>query len=46
MKEGEEKGEDLVLERYGIVVAINPLGQMIFSPVFGWLANKMDGKIR
>lgn len=25
----------------GIVVAANPLGQMIFSPLFGWWSNKI-----
>ena len=34
-----------VLSRYGWVVAINPLGQMIFSPFLGWLTNKL-GSIR
>jgi len=24
----------------GIIVAANPLGQFIFSPIFGWWANK------
>lgn len=25
----------------GLIVAANPLGQMIFSPIFGWWSNKM-----
>lgn len=25
----------------GLVVAANPLGQMVFSPLFGWWSNKM-----
>ncbi|XP_017843584.1 major facilitator superfamily domain-containing protein 8 isoform X2 [Drosophila busckii] len=29
----------------GLVVAANPLGQMIFSPIFGWWGNKL-GNIR
>ncbi|TRY68880.1 hypothetical protein TCAL_11023 [Tigriopus californicus] len=41
--EGED---DPLLAVYGLVVAINPLGQMIFSPILGWVANKMGGSIR
>lgn len=29
----------------GLIVAANPLGQMIFSPIFGWWGNKL-GTIR
>lgn len=29
----------------GLIVAANPLGQMIFSPIFGWWSNKI-GTIR
>lgn len=29
----------------GVIVAANPLGQMIFSPIFGWWGNKL-GSIR
>ncbi|XP_044779069.1 major facilitator superfamily domain-containing protein 8 isoform X2 [Drosophila simulans] len=32
-------------EFMGLIVAANPLGQMIFSPIFGWWGNKL-GKIR
>jgi len=38
------KDEDL-LEIFGWMVAINPVGQMIFSPILGWLSNKL-GSIR
>ena len=45
--EGEEEGGDDsdLVTRYGWVVSINPLGQLIFSPVFGWISNRM-GSIR
>ncbi|XP_017043162.1 major facilitator superfamily domain-containing protein 8 [Drosophila ficusphila] len=36
---------DAGLEFLGFIVAANPLGQTIFSPVFGWWGNKL-GKIR
>ncbi|KAH8270167.1 hypothetical protein KR018_005096 [Drosophila ironensis] len=32
-------------EFMGLIVAANPLGQMIFSPIFGWWGNKL-GTIR
>ncbi|XP_017036099.1 major facilitator superfamily domain-containing protein 8 isoform X1 [Drosophila kikkawai] len=32
-------------EFMGLIVAANPLGQMIFSPIFGWWGNRL-GKIR
>uniref|UniRef100_A0A6P4EI48 Major facilitator superfamily domain-containing protein 8 isoform X1 n=1 Tax=Drosophila rhopaloa TaxID=1041015 RepID=A0A6P4EI48_DRORH len=32
-------------EFMGLIVAANPLGQLIFSPIFGWWGNKL-GKIR
>ncbi|XP_017063397.1 major facilitator superfamily domain-containing protein 8 isoform X2 [Drosophila eugracilis] len=32
-------------EFMSLIVAANPLGQMIFSPIFGWWGNKL-GKIR
>jgi len=38
------KDEEL-LEIFGWMVAINPVGQMIFSPILGWLSNKL-GSIR
>ena len=34
-----------LLELFGWMVAINPIGQMIFSPIFGWITNKI-GSIR
>jgi len=34
-----------LLELFGWMVAINPIGQMIFSPIFGWITNKV-GSIR
>jgi len=37
--------EDKVLVLMGWAVAINPIGQLITSPIFGWLANKL-GSIR
>ncbi len=33
--------EDELLTKYGWVVAINPLGQMIFGPVAGWVGNRL-----
>ena len=42
-QEGEDDGD--LVTRYGWVVSINPLGQLIFSPVFGWISNRM-GSIR
>ena len=32
--------EDTLLFRYGFIIAANPLGQMIFSPILGWIATK------
>ncbi len=29
-----------LLNRFGFVVSVNPLGQLLFSPLFGFLANK------
>ena len=44
--ETEESGDEGPLTiRYGWVVMANPLGQLIFSPVFGWIAGRM-GSIR
>jgi len=37
--------EDNLLSLMGWMVAINPLGQMIFSPILGWLGNRL-GSIR
>jgi len=37
--------DEALLEVFGWMVAINPLGQMIFSPLLGWLSTKI-GKIR
>jgi len=37
--------DEALLEIFGWMVAINPLGQMIFSPLLGWLSSKI-GKIR
>jgi len=37
--------EEKLLGLFGWVVAINPIGQMIFSPFLGWLTTKM-GSIR
>ena len=34
-----------LLELFGWMVAINPIGQMIFSPIFGYITNKI-GSIR
>lgn len=39
------KQDDELLEIFGWMVAINPLGQMLFSPLLGWLSNKL-GSIR
>ncbi len=33
------------MTKYGWVVASNPLGQLIMSPVLGWASNKMNGRI-
>ena len=30
-----------LLNEYGFVVSVNPLGQLLFSPVFGFLANRL-----
>lgn len=41
MKElSPELDEETILARYGWVVSVNPLGQMIASPLFGWLYQK------
>lgn len=32
-----------MLNKYSWVVALNPIGQVIFSPILGWLANKLHG---
>ena len=37
--------EASLLKLFGWMVAINPIGQMIFSPIFGWITNKI-GSIR
>merc|ERR1712038_1591396 len=37
--------DDELLQIFGWMVAINPVGQMIFSPILGWLSNKL-GSIR
>jgi len=31
-----------LLDLFGWMVAINPIGQMVFSPIFGWLSNKLQ----
>lgn len=36
---------DEIIQLFGWMVAINPLGQFVFSPVFGWLTNRL-GSIR
>ena len=41
----EEDGDEKLLKLYGLVVSMNPLGQMIFSPISGIISNKM-GSIR
>ena len=38
-------GNERLLELYGIVVSMNPLGQMIFTPISGIVSNKL-GSIR
>ena len=40
-----ENTEEEILWKYSTVVAINPLGQMIFAPLLGHLYNKM-GAVR
>ena len=32
-----------MLNKYSWVVALNPIGQVIFSPILGFLANKLKG---
>jgi len=32
---------EALLDLFGWMVAINPIGQMVFSPFFGWLSNKL-----
>jgi len=34
-----------LLDLFGWMVAINPIGQMVFSPIYGWITNK-TGSIR
>ena len=34
-----------LLELFGWMVAINAISQMVFSPIFGWITNKI-GSIR
>ena len=41
MLPGEE--EAVILNKYSWVVALNPIGQVIFSPILGWSANKLHG---
>ena len=40
------KSETELIPIYGWLVAANPLGQLIFSPILGMLANKLNGSIR
>ena len=35
-----DESNSKLLNQYGYVVSVNPLGQLLFSPVFGFLANK------
>ena len=44
--EEEQEYWDNILKLFGIVVAAYPLGQMFSSLVFGFVSNKMGGKIR
>ena len=37
--------EDEIILKYSTIVAVNPLAQMIFSPIFGYLHNKI-GAVR
>ena len=32
-----------MLNKYSWVVALNPIGQVIFSPILGWLSDKLNG---
>ena len=36
--------DDVLLELFGWMVAINPIGQMLFSPLLGWLSSKGSSK--
>ena len=40
-----ETDEEILIIRYGWIVSANPLGQMIFSPILGWIAAK-TGSVR
>ena len=33
--------EDEIILKYSTIVAVNPLAQMIFAPIFGYLHNKI-----
>jgi len=37
------ESEETVLNKYSWVVALNPIGQVIFSPILGWLSDKLNG---
>ena len=37
--------EDEIILKYSTIVAVNPLAQMIFAPIFGYLHNKI-GAVR
>ena len=37
--------EDEIILKYSTIVAVNPLAQMIFAPIFGYLYNKI-GAVR
>ena len=45
-EEAERTGDDSELvTKYGWVVSSNPLGQLIMSPILGYISNRMNGRI-
>ena len=37
------ESEEVILNKYSWVVALNPIGQVIFSPILGWLSDRLNG---